>query len=259
MHFLVIVVGGDVERQLALYGERTRLTPYRRYVSEADLEVDRRVLREHPVDGLDPDDIPAVLRWGAGDAMASEGVGHDERGWYYWDTENWQARWDYWTVGGRWSHHLIIRTGGTAVRPDTWCYTGEPDPHRPECWEPAHPGKQLHAAQALKRDIDFDAMRRRAQTHADEQWDEWHADVLNGQRDPLLERYVEGFTRAQYRARNTWHPAYLVIEGRWHERGDRGLRADISDERAAQWTAFVTEQFARLPDDALITCVDCHT
>ncbi|WP_156161428.1 hypothetical protein [Nocardia vulneris] len=72
MHFLVMVVGGDVERQLALYGDRTRLTPYRRYVSEADLEIDRQVLREHPVDGLCPDDIPAVLRWGAGDAMAAE-------------------------------------------------------------------------------------------------------------------------------------------------------------------------------------------
>ncbi|KIA66054.1 hypothetical protein FG87_04400 [Nocardia vulneris] len=56
-----------------------------------------------------------------------------------------------------------------------------------------------------------------------------------------------------------WRRRYLVIDGRWHERGDRGLRADISDERAAEWTAFVTEHFARLSDDALITCVDCHT
>lgn len=255
MHFLVVVVGADVERQLSLYGERTRLSPYRRYVSAAELEVDRRVLREHPVDGIDPDDIPAVLRWGAGDLMAEEGVGQDERGWYYWDTENWKARWDYWTLGGRWAQYLTVRAGGAAVRPDFWCRTGEPDPHRAEYWETASAGTSLHTAQTRKRDIDFDAMRRLAHESAARQWDEYRA----GHHDPLLDTYLGGFTRAQYLARNTWHPTVLVIDGLWHERGDRGLRADVSDERAAEWTAFVSDQFARLPEHTLISCVDCHT
>ncbi|GAB4589800.1 hypothetical protein Ntsu_76320 [Nocardia sp. IFM 10818] len=63
----------------------------------------------------------------------------------------------------------------------------------------------------------------------------------------------------EYLARNTWHPAYLVVDGLWHERGDLGLRADVSDVRAAEWTTFVTEQIAHLPEDTLITSIDCHT
>lgn len=259
MHFLAIAVGPHVQRQLAFWSTRTRLTPYRKHVTVEELERHQSYVRRHPVDGVDPDDIAAVLRWAEAESLAAEGVGQDERGWYFWTTENWKARWDYWIIGGSWAQHLIIREGGAAVRADHEFYMGAPDPQQTELWQQAPKDERLRAAQTLKRHIDFDAMKRRAEQSAGQQWDDFQAELREGRRDSLMDKYINGFSREQYLARTTWHPAYLVIDGLWHERGDLGLRASISDERATEWTTFVTDQFARLPDDTLITCIDCHT
>ncbi|UGT59453.1 hypothetical protein [Nocardia asteroides] len=227
MHFLVMVVGPHVERQLALYGEQTRLAPYRAYVPAAEIAATQRYYREHPKEGLDPDDVAAHIRRDVGDLLGPDGVGRDERGWYYWSTENWKARWDYWTLSDREPWSLLLRSD------------------------------RLHAAQALLGDIDLDAMRHRALAAAEREWDEWEASSRD-RRNAVLSIQAEGFTRVQFLMRSTWRPTALVIDGLWHERGDRGLRADVSDQRAAEWNRFVDEQFARLPADTLITCVDCH-
>ncbi|MFE1595688.1 hypothetical protein [Nocardia sp. NPDC058705] len=225
MHFLVLVLGADVEHQLAAYGDRATLPPYRRYVSPAELEVDQRVLREHPVDGVDPSDAAAVVRWGASGAE----IGHDETGWFFWTTDNWRARWDYWTLGGRWSEHLIIK--GTTLRYD---------------------------AEAIKGSVDFDAMRTRAVAEAGQRWDEHRSKVATGQSDSLTTRIIGDLTREQFVAQRSWHPTFLVIDGVWYERGDLGYACDVGEERIMQWRTFVEEEIARLPDDTTISCVDCH-
>lgn len=259
MHLLVLVIGPDVDRQLALYGTQTKLSPYRHGVPQDEVQSVQAWLRKRPQPGVDPDDLHSVVGWIAGDNLAAEGAGHDGGGWYYWSTRNWKARWDYWSIGGSWDRALIARPGGAVVRPDAWCRRGSPDPGRAELWDRAAAGETARGAQALKGDVDFAAMRDEALRHAAQRWDDWQATQHTARPDSLLERQVGGFTRAQYLARGTWHPGSLVQDGIWHERGDLGLRADVSDERVAEWTAFVEELIERLPDETLLTCVDCHT
>jgi hypothetical protein len=258
MHFLVLVLGPDVERQLALYGTRTKLSAYRHYVPSEEIEHSRAVFRRDRTYGVDPDDLSAVIAWLAGDDLGGS-IGQDEQGWYYWSTYNWKSRWDSWTVGGGWERALISRPGGAVVHPDASRYTGSPDPERAEQWNRAAPGERVRGAQALKGDIDFEAMQREALAQAAKTWDEWEASRHTERPDELLAKQVGGFTREQHLARSSWCSGYLVVDGLWHERGDLGLRVDVTDERVAEWSASVTDQLDRLPADALITCVDCHS
>lgn len=60
-------------------------------------------------------------------------------------------------------------------------------------------------------------------------------------------------------AANTITPFAFVKDGQWVERGEMGWWASVTNEKDADdWQQQFVEMFNALPDDTLITMVDCH-
>lgn len=85
-------------------------------------------------------------------------------------TYNPESRWDWWTIGGRWPHHLIAVAGAGAdqligAAPGAVDDNGHPHPSSP----------RLHCAGGPRRLLDFTMMRDAAQAAAQARYDRWEA------------------------------------------------------------------------------------
>lgn len=153
-HFTVLVVGDDVEEQLAPFDENAQRSPQREYL---DAEERATMAAEYGIEH--PDDLAALIPH-MEDWTGYDG-GVDKHGLYILNTRNLDAKWDWYAVGGRWRGFFKLKPG----RP------GElgPDLHRLLSGEPAKdlPGR---ADVAQKGDIDFDGMRADAEAKARETW-----------------------------------------------------------------------------------------
>lgn len=184
------------------------------------------------------------------------------------------AKWDWWTVGGRYEGRLILRSPGAAVN------------------------------SARKGDIDWLAMRQASVNARLPSYDKFHS-VLRGRPmhehwDAVRERMVEKEGKTIDAARDYYHaqplvqelmaaealnawdaswqereyslsrdefaqraadagiaPFAIVSEDGWQERGDMGWWGVVTDERA-DWDRRAAQLLEALPDTARITVVDCH-
>lgn len=67
----------------------------------------------------------------------------------------------------------------------------------------------------------------------------------------------EVFTQAA--AERAFTPFAVVKDGQWYEKGEMGWWACVSNEKEqGEWNAQFNAMFDALPDDTLITVVDCH-
>ncbi|MEV4398773.1 hypothetical protein [Nonomuraea sp. NPDC049607] len=258
MKFEVLVIGPEVGRQLAPYAKRTRVGAFRRYITEDELQ--DGIMQGMWAGRLGPDAdeaaIAAYVRSTFDEFLGErDEIDKDERGWYFYSHENPLARWDYWFVNSEW-WPLRTRPGGAVVL-DEAAYAGWPDIRdHARLWRRGRPGEVLYGAQSVVEEIDFVAMERESAEAAGRAWDAYQAAE---HRDSLDEIQIGGFTREEYLLRTGWHPACLVEGGRWHERGDRGLRADVEEARALEWRRFVDDLIGGLPPGTLLTKVVCHT
>jgi hypothetical protein len=194
-------------------------------------------------------------------------------------------KWDWWRVGGRWSGMLKLKTGATGE-------TGSPGLMGSHFAEGAD-----RADQALKRDIDFTGMRDEAAQKAGALWDKaraitcgktWESwpsvrarmeieaarqfyneqpaitalkaadkDEFGRYIDDTLAGSREAFVNA---ARNRAGATFAVLyKGEWTERGRMGWWACVSDEMDEnKWYELYASLLDGLPDDTLLTVVDCH-
>lgn len=203
------------------------------------------------------------------------------------DRTNPNARWDWWTVGGRW-------TGFFKLKPDTTGTLGEGGTfHKLGMVE----RKKGHVADsARKGDIDFDGMRAEAAKEAGEEYDK-AAIIINGRTflswkqcreqekdvekarefyhaqevikdlrkefdNPFMDMEQFQTDRATFmrRAENNRIQTHAVVkDGQWHERGKMGWWACVSDEVSdEEWSEKFRQLLDELPDDTLLTVVDCH-
>lgn len=172
------------------------------------------------------------------------------------------AKWDWWTIGGRWSNDILLKDG-------TRC------------------------DQARKGDVDFETMMREAAEAAAIKYDEVNA-IINGRTFTSWTECVEKFNKDYEAARefysdqdvvkdlreyDTWLeiPAFtgtkeeyvtarangaiatfaVVQDGEWKERGEMGWFACVSDEDD-KWDANYSDILDGISDDKFLTIVDCH-
>ncbi|AFN39094.1 hypothetical protein G167_gp60 [Burkholderia phage BcepMigl] len=183
------------------------------------------------------------------------------------DRTNPNKKWDWWAIGGRWSNALLLKNGS---------YTDV----------------------ARKADIDFDGMRDAAGAKAAERWDKaaaargdatwqtWehvrdvlHAGDINAARDAYhaqpakkavtvaldnpwdgVDEYLTPRDEYVQQARDRATVFYaLVKDGQWIARGTMGWFGMSHDEGdRGEWDRKVNELLDGLPDDTIITIVDCH-
>lgn len=229
-HFTVIVIGDDVEGQLAPYQENNMgdcPQEYLEFVDDDEYDVDEKT---------------------------------GKRG--YWENKN--AKWDWWVVGGRWSGFFKIKDGENSNT-------------------------------ALKKDIDIEGMKYAAKQDAEKDYDNimaivgdlsdfkaWEAikaEIIDldearteyqGQRAVAVFRSVYPFSMlddyaiprddfVRGKVESTIVPFAVLKDGQWHERGLMGWWGCVSDEKnQSEWNGEFHKLFSDLPEDALLTVVDCH-
>lgn len=202
------------------------------------------------------------------------------------DRTNPNKEWDWWVIGGRWSGFLQLKPGATGQLGER----GVMGSHFAD-----GPGR---ADSAVKGNIDFDGMRNAAANKAALQWDKaaaaragrtWHTwehvrDVLHaGDLDAARKVYhaqeakeavaaaldhpwdgVDEYltpreTYIQQARDRAIAPYALVKDGQWVAKGQMGWFGMSSDDISQDdWNRKVNELLESLPDDTLLTLVDCH-
>lgn len=246
MHFLTLVIGEDPDGQLAPYQENNLGTCPEEYLEFFDVEEDYRAHYEtgrcDPPAGRAPGEPPRHARevHPTFDAYMAAAYGpRDEKTGRYGDWWNPNSEYDWYEVGGRWAGHLILRPGRAGP--------------------PGSPGR---ADQARKGEVDFAAMAAECYRRLVSVWEEFErggAAAGPGRRSVLIPEPIT--TRREFEAyarRRAPHaaPSALVYRGEWS--GPWWAAGGPTVEAAERWDAGYSDLLASLPDDTLLTVVDCH-
>lgn len=295
-HFKVLVVGEDIDSQLAPYDENLETTPYQdesfnyaeALTSARDFYTKNTDLRPE----LDrADDVAVLTAYHEGEDLRWN---DDKTEATLWSSRNPQSKWDYWVVGGRYNANFKVKPGAQSedFRPS--------ERH----WSEEFGNTPDHANasnRARKSAIDFSAMIALRRASAEEAWTKL-AEATRGIEPPneswdeVRARYEDiSDARKEYHA-HPWHTAarqagfwdafedfcmssddpyaayiaraeqmavagfYAIVkDGEWIARGNMGWFG-MSDDKVAEeeWRTKVGELIESLPDDTWLTTVDCH-
>lgn len=157
-----------------------------------------------------------------------EGCGLDEKGLYWINNPN--AKWDWWTVGGRWDGWLIDKNG---IKCNV-CKAGELDLGKMRETEVEY------ARQSWNAEMD------RAREHG------YAPSMFGWEKFPSREEYAKSFDKPVA-------PYAFLHDGEWVERGEMGWWG-ISDDKfsAEEWDNKFGEFIQSLDPETEITIVDCH-
>ena len=170
-------------------------------------------------------------------------------------TYNPDSKWDWYSVGGRWGGELKIKASKRK----------------------AYGGLET-VDEALKGDIDWAAMNSitpEQREHAKRFWkyyvmEEPYPGTEEEKREELgfvmykpeyyIKRYktIDGYLKSI----STWYlRAVLDDDGEWHEVGEMGWFgcSSESEDESAKWEEEFYDRFIKpLPEDAMLTVIDCH-
>jgi hypothetical protein len=179
-----------------------------------------------------------------------------EQGYHF----NPKAKWDWYQLGGRWAGFFHLTPDGHGQRGEkSWCNENEPI-------------KANTVDQAMKGDIDFEAMKQNNFEECTEIYNEFKEGYDKGEMTPAdgyfrfgienkggKDNYVPE-TREEYLNRRVDFSTFAVLkDGEWYEKGEMGWWGCISDEKKPdEWTEQFNKLVDELPDDTLLSIYDCH-
>lgn len=288
-HFSVMVIGDDVEGQLAPYNENIEVPKYKDgEVSHTDITRFLEYYKKNKnFDGTIEEGIALF-----GDDWNGGQWEKDENGVLFnYTTYNPKSKWDWYSIGGRWTGFFKLKNGqtGTLGIPGVFDNIAE----------------ENTADIVLKKDIDFDSMRDEAakiatvvydkvfdaikDTPVNESWETvyerfgkdqikaarefYHGqerikvfnELVNSNREQFsifdeIEKYTVDREIFIETARNSAITTYaLVKDGEWYERGNMGwFGISTNEQDESTWNKFVNKTLDELPDNTRITLVDCH-
>lgn len=289
-HFTVLVIGEDVDGQLAPYSEQDE--KYMQFIVkyQNDIELNVAFKEWQETHQETREDYKDARHW------VKKWHGYEKKGraWGYFS--NLDAKWDWYSIGGRWTGYFLLKPNaeGEVVRPGV-------------ITDPAPEGT---ADVLYKRDIDVERMRENAREEAGKMWDKvraitgplddfisWedtikpHLDekgMLKTPIDDLRSTYHAQRARKamnEYQKKHSedrdmfWveldrfipdHDTYVrkagfsaiapyayVKDGEWYGSGDMGWWG-MSSNDDKDWPEKFNKMFDELPDDTMLTLVDCH-
>lgn len=298
-HFSVLVVGNNVDEQLLPYHE-FECTGLDEYI--VDVDETEKYLKDYEKHGEGKSPAEFVESW-FGYRVLKYGetpdiTGDDKYGYACVDRDgnikvinrtNPNAKWDYYTIGGRWSGFFRVKGGCLAMLQLSEALPDGYSKNRlPKKW------------------IDFDYMQHEAQISAEEEYDAFieatngvelietweeilamhdnndHAARSYWMNHPFTkalntnmkyryvwmldsnihERFFIGQPNARVsfarRARSKAISTYAVVkDGEWYEKGRMGWWG-ISSGDDPNWSSKFDELIKDLPEDTVLTIVDCH-
>lgn len=246
-HYTVMVIGENIEEILAPYDENLQVDPYINTLSDKVLAEFEHVYNEYKnrkENGKELSEIgeytltrPPIREWWKryhGEELDADGNALS--------TYNPDSKWDWYSVGGRWSGSLITK-------------------------------KQHTVDQAKKGDIDWDAMEQESYKDVLEEWDRWF--LPKGNKDSYAAHYNKEYVLNErkrllrvYGDRETYakvvgkYAPYACVDTHgWHAPGRMGWfgsSSESNDEMEAWIKTFYKKFIEPLSDDTMITIVDCH-
>lgn len=183
MHYAILVLGGNVEDQLAPFSEERDVAPYKRreHQTQADRQKELDWAKTYTAEkGLPPlgpkpsaNDLPAVAAYlnrfhgctpdGTADFPGTidyECLYVDADGLFTWSTSNPNGKWDWYSIGGRWRGWLLPKSGVVGLKgemgvPELMARRDGKDLEEPEGYD------------ALRKcQVDFDRMRSESEATA---------------------------------------------------------------------------------------------
>lgn len=266
-HFCVLVVGDDVDAQLAPFQENNCDDCPKEYMK----------FRAYPKDGAD-------AQWFDSEEAAKAALGEqfDEEE-AYWENPN--RKWDWYSVGGRWAGFFKLKAGatGSVGRPGLMCApapegrydsarVGDIDFEADREEARVAAAKTFDAYQAIAaahpKIIDFAQMKEqhedievaRAAYHAQSgvaalkaadlmPWFQSLTDAYGCGREAYIQRAVDG----------VGVPFALLKDGVWYEKGKMGwFGMSSKDKGEDQWAKEYQLLMDGLPKDTVVSLVDCH-
>jgi len=251
-HYTVLVLNDNVEDQLEPYcelecsmnQEEIKNDPRATYTEEfttEELEIDfNRVRNDHP-----------EHHYETLEEFAEEYHGYqknnDQESWGRWTNPN--SKWDWYTIGGRWSGFFKVKD----------------NPKYPEDLYIGRPGifdnspKSGYVDSIRLCDIDFDGMKLDSINKSKETWKEVQQKILNG--DKTIQ-FIYGIdkdeTEESYVKKNSEFSSYALLkDGVWYAKGEMGWFG-MSNNDNDNWTEELNKLIDSLPEDTLLTIVDCH-
>jgi len=303
-HFVVLVIGDNVDLQLAPFNADPKVNdPHVKLVFHDQTDELRKKYDEGSVEIVKRPDGSWVFAHDATEDIAPvsakfselyptfeefckkwHGTEPNEQGrygYYY----NPKAKWDWYTIGGRWLGYFKALPGATGKLGSPGVFGNK-----------AKPGTY---DQLRRGDIDFDGMRADAAAEASKLYDAYEAAVAGLEVpkrwaefrtayeniDDARKAYNETPYIAALRAANllpwfedpvevygigrekfverassgSFVPYAVLKDGEWYSKGDMGWFGMSSDNVDPDtWNERVWEFLRNLPEDTLITAVDCH-
>lgn len=262
-HFSVLVIGPDIERQLAPYQENNM----------GDCPKEYLVFNED--EDCDPDEETG------------------KKG--YWTNPN--SKWDYYRIGGRWAGHFKLKEGATAPAPAPGYEVAfgqeQPEDNTADVvlkGDVDFAGMRDDAAAEAAKRYDF-AMSFLGPLKRNLTWAEVR-DAHNNDHDKARESYwaqarckawktverkqmeahgLDSFfsnpdaflvSRQQYiqKARDSAFSTFAVVmNGKWYEKGEMGWWAIVTNEKDEEtWLSMFAKMIDGLSDDTQLTVIDCR-
>jgi hypothetical protein len=215
-HFLVAVIGGDHEGQLEPFWEELECEPHE--------EECYNCCGNPPDEGEDPCDECE----GSGTIMS---------------TSNPDARWDWYSVGGRWKGTLKLNK---------------------KAIEEGGYGDAEYVDEAEIKDIDWTGMIDKVKAERRQVWDHMQ-NVFAGKEEPDTFDGFNGITREtgydEYINKNWGIAPYSILhEGEWIEKGSMGWFGQSDDKvDDDEWDREFMKAIKNMDPETYITMVDCHT
>jgi hypothetical protein len=292
-HFAVLVIGDNVEEQLTKYDENIVMEKYVKHTKEQLIAEEKKSIEDYKnttyADYLaDPvkyaencknenhlnylkEDFPKKL------VMTDEEIYQYATKWYepenigpngeVYSSYNPHSKWDWYEVGGRFAGQITVKDGVEIENPNfSW---GWRDEDKETIIASGH-----KTDTAYVKDIDFTKMHRTEEDYksALRYWElivegvkpknkkEEEMVKFNWYKPEFyLERYKDKETYAK--CSSSFSMWAVVKDGVWYEKGNMGwwaMSSETNDE-AVDWEMNFFDRFIKdLPEDTLLTVVDCH-
>ena len=258
-HFTLLVIGDDVDaklqpfRELDLPEDEIKKDPRAKFIegikhSEVEekfkefLKKEKEYLTTNKINYTSANDW--VRDWFG--YIFNEELGS----WGYY--RNPQSKWDWYTIGGRWSGFFTLKNGAVGKLGEPGLYGREEEDEKPN-----------KADQAKKGDIDWEAMVLEQIERGKKIWKdvEEKKDIIT----PEMRYFIYGITEddsleSYLERRKKFPTTYAVLkDGNWYEKGEMGWWGITTDEKEdSEWNQEFQKLIEDLPDDTLLTVVDCH-
>lgn len=250
-HYTCLVIGENFEEQLEPYFElectmdiyQRKKDPRAEFVKEfttEELEKDfERIKKEYP------DDQYENLEEFANEYHGINKLDGTEL-WGRWTNPN--SKWDWYSIGGRWTGFFKIKDN--PKYPNDIC-TGRPGLM-------TEPADDNYADSIRLCDIDFEGMRIDSAKKYEKYWNECQEKISNGDKSANFIYGIKDQTKEEYIDQSSNFSTFAVIkDGIWYEKGKMGWWGITSNEKD-DWQDQFNNLIKSLPEDTLLTVVDCH-